>query len=162
MQSLPTPMIASACIGLILAGCNSTPSRVGSGDDAAPGQSPVVTLQKDSWQATGPFLTVDGSCKLIASGKIRILSEPRHGTVRVTRHTGSPLFSPGHRLEHCNTSRHTGEGVFYRPNRGFIGEDSYTYEVLFRDGERRVIRPTLQVNEGFDKVRPPSAFGIRL
>jgi hypothetical protein len=158
LSTLAVPLVVVAG----LAACNTAQSGRNPGaNDPAPTSSPNIDLQMNSWQATGPFLTMDANCKLVGVGNIRILKAPSHGTVRVVERTGTPLFAAGHRLERCNTRKHPGPTVFYRPKPGFVGEDTYTYEVVFRDGERRVISPVLFVNEGDERVRSPRLYGIR-
>jgi predicted small secreted protein len=163
-----TPMklaqtIAFLSLAAVLAACNTTGGGQGVGGDNPPSiRTKLITMQNNSWQSTGPYLTVGANCQLVGVGRIRILEQPVNGTVRVVEQVGTPAFASGHRLEHCNTRKHPGPSVFYRPKTGFVGEDSYTYEVVFNDGERRVFKPTLIIDKGNDPVRSPRLFGIRL
>ncbi|MGL4239612.1 MAG: hypothetical protein ACRCTI_00725, partial [Beijerinckiaceae bacterium] len=109
---------AGALVAASLAACNATAElpRLQSGDRMVSGGSYVGAVAVNGWQAIGPYVTVGAGCRLVGMGRIRVLEEPRYGTVRIVQKAGGPAFAPGHRLEHCNRRKYVGPSLYYKPN----------------------------------------------
>jgi hypothetical protein len=85
----------------------------------------------------GPFSTLKPDCSLIATATIRIVKAPSHGSLRVYQGRGQPAFAANSGFTQCNGRRVPGTMVSYNPKRGFTGEDAFTLEIVFVNGEHR-------------------------
>ena len=79
------------------------------------------------------FSATNPDCSSIGAPTIR-LSTPAHGHATVTRTTDFPSFPPTNIRSECNRRRVPGAVVYYVPQRGYIGEDSFQAETIFPNG----------------------------
>lgn len=137
----------AALLALALAGGLALPvaARAQEGELAPLGGVNRRTVLKNSFLQLGPFVTLDAKCRPIAQAQARIVVAPRHGRLRVLRKRGEVAFAADHPLAHCNDRPVTGTTLFFRPHRNFIGPDTFTYELHFKDGEHRRVSYWLKV-----------------
>jgi hypothetical protein len=128
--------------GILLAGCVAS-----DGGKSLPrgGGGFTATPPEDGWTRIGPFSTLNKNCEVIAVARIRILEQPKTGRIRLITARGSPGYSSDSAHAHCNSSKVAGPFVEYRPKSGFRGTDRFIFEVRFKDGERRVFTPMMNV-----------------
>jgi hypothetical protein len=93
----------------------------------------------------GPFSGLNDDCSTQSYAGVRILQRPRHGELRVARGQGVATFSANNAFARCNGAPIRGTYAIYTANPGYQGPDSFRIEVVFADGERRVLAPVVNV-----------------
>jgi hypothetical protein len=93
----------------------------------------------------GPFSSLNKNCSVRANARVKVLKQPAHGTIKVKQGAGNPAFAAESAFAQCNGKRIGGTMVDYTPRSGYSGPDTFQFEVVFADGERRVLSPTLTV-----------------
>jgi hypothetical protein len=73
-------------------------------------------------------------CSSIGFATVRVIEQPRHGTVVAEHATGNSTFLPGNPRSECNSHQSDGTAVYYQPETDFTGEDSVTIESIFASG----------------------------
>jgi hypothetical protein len=127
---------------LIMAACTSSGSQLAKLGESRQAKTAGTTegwIEKNRWVAVGPFVTVNNDCSMSSRARVRILEQPTNGRAVVIMKRGEVGFKPDHRLANCNDKPIVGPMVQYTPKKGFIGTDRYVFEVLFKDGERRIL-----------------------
>lgn len=138
---------ARALALLTLAGLLALPPGARAEDDelAPSGGVAQRTIYRNGFMQLGPFVTLDAQCRLIGQARAHIVVAPTNGRLAVLRKRGEVAFAPEHPLARCNDRPVRGTTLFYSPRRGFVGPDTFTYELRFLDGERRRITYWLKV-----------------
>jgi hypothetical protein len=93
----------------------------------------------------GPFSSLNDDCTVQSHARVRILQPPQNGVARVALRRGVASFTANNSFARCNGSPITGTYVDYTPRDGFVGTDRFRIEIVFADGERRVLAPELTV-----------------
>jgi hypothetical protein len=93
----------------------------------------------------GPFSSLNDDCSVSSHARIRILEQPSNGSVRVRIASGDAAFPAGSRYAKCNSQKVRGPFVDYTAKPGYAGPERFSFEVIFRNGERRVLSPELIV-----------------
>ena len=88
---------------------------------------------------------VDPDCTSPGAPKMRIVSPPAHGKLRVIEAEGFPSFPEDNVRFECNKKRVTGTYVTYTAPSGFAGDDAVTLDVLYDNGTTRRSQYALQV-----------------
>jgi hypothetical protein len=127
---------------LLLAGCVAT-----DGSSSLPRGGGQFTARppEGGWTRFGPFSTLNKNCEVTSVAKVRVIEQPRNGMVRLITASGGPGYSADSAFAHCNSQRIAGPFLEYHPRSGYRGVDQFRFEVRFKDGERRVFSPTLNV-----------------
>jgi hypothetical protein len=129
---------------LLIAGCVAS-----DGSRSLPPTGGLFTARppEGGWTRIGPFSTLNKNCDVTSVARVRITEQPKNGRVRLITASGSPGYSVNSSFAHCNSSNITGPFVEYLPKSGFRGTDQFRFEVRFKDGERRVFTPSLNVGK---------------
>jgi hypothetical protein len=90
----------------------------------------------------GPFASLNDDCSVRALASVRIVQPPRNGVARVVLRQGQAAFTANNAFARCNGATIRGVFVDYTPNPGYAGPEAFRFEVVFADGERRVLSPT--------------------
>lgn len=69
---------------------------------------------------------------------------PRGGRVEIKRENDFPTFKDSLRA-HCSNRRVPGVAIYYKANPGFSGQDSFTVDVYWVDGDRWTENYTVMV-----------------
>jgi hypothetical protein len=93
----------------------------------------------------GPFASLNDDCTVRSSARVRILRQPSNGTALVVVRRGVASFEANNLFARCNGAPVTAPFVVYTPRTGFVGEERFSVEIVFADGERRVLSPVVNV-----------------
>ncbi len=93
----------------------------------------------------GPFSSLNDDCSVQSHARVRILQQPANGVARVALRHGVAAFTANNAFARCNGAPITGTYVEYTPRAGFVGQDRMRFEIVFSDGERRVLSPEMNV-----------------
>ena len=63
----------------------------------------------------------------------RTIEPPKHGKISIDREAGYSNFPQNNPRFDCNKNRSEGVKVTYEPNRGFVGDDTLTVDILYAD-----------------------------
>jgi len=80
------------------------------------------------------FNTLASDCVASVRPDVRIVTPPANGTLRYDAIVAAVERPPGDFREKCNGKRVISTGIFYKPKPGFVGADSATIDVDFRQG----------------------------
>jgi hypothetical protein len=127
---------------LLLAGCVASD---GSSSLPRGGGQFTANPPQGGFTRFGPFSTINKACDVTSVARVRVIDQPRNGQVRLITASGSPGYSVDSAYAHCNSQKITGPFLEYRPRPGYRGTDQFRFEVRFKDGERRLFTPTLNV-----------------
>ena len=78
--------------------------------------------------------SLNADCTSIGQVSIRLTGGPRHGVVTTRNASDFPYFPPSNDRSRCNIRRVRGLVVSYRPDRGYVGADSFNVNYLFPTG----------------------------
>jgi hypothetical protein len=93
----------------------------------------------------GPFSSLNDDCTVQSHARVRILQQPANGVARVVTRRGPASFTADNTFARCNGTPITGTFVDYTPKPGFSGPERFRFEIVFRNGERRVLTPDFTV-----------------
>jgi hypothetical protein len=93
----------------------------------------------------GPFSSLNDDCTVRSHARVRILQQPANGVARVVTRPGQAAFAANNTFARCNGAPITGTFVDYTPKPGYVGPERFRFEIVFRDGERRVLTPEFTV-----------------
>jgi hypothetical protein len=93
----------------------------------------------------GPFSSLNDDCTLRSLARVRILQAPRNGTLQIGVRQGTASFGAENAFARCNGSPIRGTYAYYTPNPGYTGPEHFRIEVVFGNGERRVLAPSFSV-----------------
>jgi hypothetical protein len=132
---------------LVLAGCTAANSALISpeGQVLPRGDGLVVAYASGTGSLLGPFSTLRDDCSAQSFARIRVLQSPANGSLKVRRGFGNPAFPETSALARCNGKKVAGTLVDYTPRKGYIGPEMFQFEVIFDNGERRVLSPKLTI-----------------
>jgi hypothetical protein len=125
---------------LALAGCNS----VGGPPPVMPGFESVQTAQ-DSALVVSWFTSLDIDCRLIAGVDGKITKPPQHGVAAVKLGSERPNYPAESTLGKCNGADAPSMVISYAPAKGFTGEDRFSYQRKFADGQTDDVQVSIAV-----------------
>ena len=144
-----TSAILCSLASVLLSGCvasRSTP--VPRGGLVLPARGGDVVVDATSFGAVlGPFSSLNDNCTLQSNARVQILKQPENGTVRINQSAGNPGFPADSSFAKCNGKKVRGTFVEYKPRAGYSGPETFQFVVVFSDGERRILTPTLNVQQ---------------
>jgi hypothetical protein len=73
-------------------------------------------------------------CTTLGRPTVRLIRAPQHGRVHITPARDFPTFSPANIRSACNARRVPGMLVRYVSQRGYVGMDYLSVEVIFATG----------------------------
>jgi len=117
-------------VPLILGGCQST----------GPGQPTVRTVQYTravpigQERNVGFFSNIHEDCTSLGPILVRVTREPTNGTTVVKSEQDYPNFSQFNPRSACNRQKVPGTAIYYRPNPGYSGSDSFGIDVITAGG----------------------------
>jgi hypothetical protein len=80
------------------------------------------------------FNTLASDCHAAVRPDVRVVAPPTNGTLRYDAIIAAVERPPGDFREKCNGQRVISTGIFYKSKPGFVGTDSATIDVDFRQG----------------------------
>ena len=86
--------------------------------------------------------SVNPDCTSKGKTTVRIVSGPAHGSITLRE---GPVFSFFPRLPNCNSRKVPGVAVLYRPERGFVGTNSVSLDVIYPSGNEHSESYSIQV-----------------
>jgi hypothetical protein len=81
------------------------------------------------------YAQVNPDCSSMGMPVVRLSAAPSHGVVRTIKTSGFSRFTGSY--ENCNSRRVAGVTAEYRPERAFVGADSFSLDVIFPGGRER-------------------------
>jgi len=78
-------------------------------------------------------------CSSSSTPDIQIAADAQHGKVRIVYDRGKPSFTEDNPRYACNSRSIKGLGVYYRSEKGFVGDDSLSLHYVFHDGGEQTI-----------------------
>jgi hypothetical protein len=134
-----------AAVGLVLLA--AVPALAGSGGLLSGDAYETVEAQvdRDGGVLLGPFSTTSAGCRKTGDSRAWVLESPRYGRVAIIKRKGEIAFEDGEPYAHCNDRPLSGTTIRYRPARGFAGDDTFVFRIVFPDGEVRTKRVNVHV-----------------
>jgi len=93
----------------------------------------------------GAYMNLNEDCSLIGYADVRIVTAPTHGTVKVYKGTWHPNSASSNPRAACNLHKAPSVNVDYTPERGYLGIDFVSIEVIFPNGVDRTDNITINV-----------------
>lgn len=128
----------AVCATLLLCGCQTTSGR-GTLQIANGGSEAIlhrgVTLAAGTTARLGFVAETNPDCS--QSGTIptvRVLQQPAHGVLEVQEVRDYPSYTRNNARFACNKVRVAGVRLVYRPQRDFVGRDTFSYEIFVSTG----------------------------
>jgi hypothetical protein len=91
------------------------------------------------------YYSINPDCTSLGSTTIRLIEQPKHGTVEFRETTDFPYFREGNSRAHCNTRRVPVTQVIYIPAPGYTGPDSFQTDAVFPSGSARTAQYKVEV-----------------
>jgi hypothetical protein len=73
-------------------------------------------------------------CTSVGETVVRLTQAPQHGKVTISKASDFPSFPKGNARRDCNKKRVAGTKTVYISERGYLGSDSATIEIIFPTG----------------------------
>lgn len=84
-------------------------------------------------EVDGAF-ALNPDCTSFGYAAVKLLTDPRNGSVSTKKTTLYSNYSAQNVRSRCNSRRSPGVALWYKPQRGFVGTDSISYEWIFPNG----------------------------
>jgi hypothetical protein len=81
--------------------------------------------------------SINPDCSSVGVASVRTIEEPKHGKLTIAKGTGFSNFPQDNPRKACNRRRSEGMLMYYRPENGYLGQDSVTVDVIYGDGNSR-------------------------
>jgi hypothetical protein len=78
--------------------------------------------------------TINPDCSVSGTTTIRVTQAPQHGTARIAKTSEFPTFVASNLRSVCNTRRVGGSSAFYTSQRGYVGTDFVSLEIISSRG----------------------------
>jgi hypothetical protein len=78
--------------------------------------------------------SINPDCTSVGYAAVRIVQQPKHGTITILNTTGFSNFPADNVRAECNKRRSDGVAIVYKPDPGYTGADSADLEVIFASG----------------------------
>src|SRR5947209_555494 len=88
-------------------------------------------LKNQTYQSLNP------DCSSMGYPTVTVVTPPANGRLVVSKGRDFPNYPPSNPRSFCNTRRTPGTVVEYRPNRGFVGSDAFTLDIIYASGDER-------------------------
>lgn len=85
------------------------------------------------------YLTLSKDCKVGVNPKLDIAAQPKNGKVYTRANAINLRAVPGAVRTNCIGTSPSGLGVFYRPERRFKGEETFTFKIVYPEGDIREV-----------------------
>ena len=137
-------------------GTNTPPSRPGE-----PKTPPVAEITSqviaDQSRQIAFLYELKPDCSPVAFAIVSTIEPPKHGKISADRGTGYSNFPQNNPRFDCNKSQTEGVKITYEPNRGFVGDDALTVDILYADKSVSRRHYSIKVDPG---TKPQSAAQI--
>ena len=87
-------------------------------------------------------------CSTAAFATVTTIEPPKHGKVSIDRGTGTSYFPQTNPRFECNKKPTEGVKFTYEPERGFVGDDTLTLEILYADKSVSRRHYSIKINPG--------------
>jgi hypothetical protein len=147
MSTLTSLLTLCSLLPILLAGCMASSNPpLPPGGLVLPTRGGEVIADAGAYGSLfGPFSSLNKDCSVRSYAKVRVLKKPANGTIVIKKGTGNPAFGSDSAFASCNGRAIPGTMVDYKPRSDYSGVETFQFEVVFADGERRVLTPTLTV-----------------
>jgi hypothetical protein len=81
------------------------------------------------------YASVNPDCSVLGMPVVRISTAPTHGVVRTLKTSAFSNFTAP--FDRCNTRRVAGVSAEYRPERGFVGTDTFSLDIIYASGREQ-------------------------
>jgi hypothetical protein len=88
---------------------------------------------------------INPDCTSIGFATVRILEQPKHGTITIENGTGFTNFPTTNLRAECNKRRSDGVVIVYKPDAGYTGPDSADFDAIFATGSLSKRHYTIEV-----------------
>jgi len=95
------------------------------------------TVPMNATSIIGHAGAFNADCSSMGETVMRVTTPPQHGTVSVKHGLFHSTFLASNPLSACNAKNLPHALLSYKPEKGFIGEDSVSYEIIFPDGRAK-------------------------
>jgi hypothetical protein len=103
---------------------------------AAEAESVSKTVAAGGELRVAHYASVNPDCSSSGMPVVRLSAAPTHGVVSTMRTSGFSHCSGT--FDQCNSRRVAGVSVDYRPEKGFVGTDSFSLDIIYASGRERV------------------------
>jgi hypothetical protein len=87
----------------------------------------------DQSKPIGFLVELKPDCSTAAFATVSTIEPSRHGKISIDRGTGYSNFAQSNPRFACNKTPSEGVKIAYEPNRGFVGDDTLTVDILYAD-----------------------------
>jgi hypothetical protein len=89
--------------------------------------------------------SINPDCTSIGYATVRIVEQPKHGTITIENSTGFTNFPAANLRAECNKRRSDGVVIIYKPEAGYTGPDSTDFDAIFATGNLSKRHYTIEV-----------------
>lgn len=100
----------------------------------APQPGTLTGAPSGKTQKIDRYFSINENCSTIGRAEVTITSQPANGTVSLVRGSDYPNFPMSNPRSDCNTRTVPALLVYYRSNPGYVGNDSFSYDVIYGSG----------------------------
>lgn len=119
--------------------------NVAAQDEASPPQEAKRVVAIDHKLRAGLYFSVDPDCTVTGLPVIRVIDPPKNGEVTIASDSGFPAYARENLRFDCNRKRLEGMAVFYEPQKGFSGLDSFVLDIIFPAGNAQKWHYSIEV-----------------
>ena len=102
----------------------------------------------DQSKLIGFLYELKPDCSPAAFATVSTIEPPKHGKISIDRGTGYSNFPQSNPRFDCNKNQSEGVKITYEPNRGFVGDDTLTVDILYADKSVSRRHYTIKVDPG--------------
>jgi hypothetical protein len=88
-------------------------------------------------------LSINEDCSSMGEDVMRVTAQPQHGTATVKQGKDHPTFPQSNPRNVCNVRAVPSTQLWYRPDRGYIGPDSISVDII--DAGGRASQQTISI-----------------
>jgi hypothetical protein len=85
------------------------------------------------------YLTLSRDCKVGPNPRLEVSQAPKNGKVYTRANAINLRAVPGAPRTNCIGTSPSGLGVFFRPERRFAGTETFTFKIIYPDGDIREV-----------------------
>jgi hypothetical protein len=90
-------------------------------------------------------ISANPDCTSTGRAVVRVTQPPQHGRIAIRSAAMFPTFEPSNPRSICNTRRVPGVEAVYVSERGYVGADSASFEVIYAGGVYRQYSASIMV-----------------
>lgn len=90
-------------------------------------------------------VSMNEDCSLMGEDVTRLTVPPGHGRATIRKVVVHPTFAASNPRHVCNTRSVTAPSVWYKPDAGYVGDDSMTVETITAGGAAKTVAINIHV-----------------